>query len=105
MSENTATVGRNAPCQCGSGKKFKHCHYGQGQAATAQERADKSGALAIGAAIAVVVGVVVGFAVDVTTGVGVGGGVLAGVAGWIIFRDPPPPKAGGGDAAAINFGV
>jgi preprotein translocase subunit SecA len=19
-------VGRNAPCPCGSGKKFKHCH-------------------------------------------------------------------------------
>jgi len=20
-------VGRNEPCPCGSGKKFKHCHY------------------------------------------------------------------------------
>ena len=23
---NTQKVGRNAPCTCGSGKKFKHCH-------------------------------------------------------------------------------
>jgi len=20
-------IGRNAPCPCGSGKKYKHCHY------------------------------------------------------------------------------
>lgn len=24
-------VGRNEPCPCGSGKKFKHCHYRRGQ--------------------------------------------------------------------------
>ena len=23
---STKTVGRNQPCPCGSGKKFKHCH-------------------------------------------------------------------------------
>jgi preprotein translocase subunit SecA len=27
-------VSRNAPCPCGSGKKFKYCH-GQAEAATA----------------------------------------------------------------------
>ena len=25
-SLNWGKVGRNAPCPCGSGKKFKHCH-------------------------------------------------------------------------------
>ena len=25
-SENWGKVGRNAPCPCGSGKKYKHCH-------------------------------------------------------------------------------
>ena len=25
-------VGRNDPCPCGSGKKFKHCHYREIQA-------------------------------------------------------------------------
>jgi preprotein translocase subunit SecA len=28
-----AKVGRNDPCPCGSGKKFKHCHGGQGNEA------------------------------------------------------------------------
>ena len=25
-SQEFANVGRNDPCPCGSGKKFKHCH-------------------------------------------------------------------------------
>ncbi|MEO7938530.1 MAG: SEC-C metal-binding domain-containing protein [Burkholderiaceae bacterium] len=25
---NPRKVGRNEPCPCGSGKKFKHCHGG-----------------------------------------------------------------------------
>jgi uncharacterized protein YecA (UPF0149 family) len=27
---SAAKVGRNDPCPCGSGKKFKHCHSGAG---------------------------------------------------------------------------
>lgn len=26
MTKENTTPGRNAPCPCGSGKKFKHCH-------------------------------------------------------------------------------
>ncbi|MGC5198505.1 SEC-C metal-binding domain-containing protein, partial [Aphanothece microscopica] len=26
LPENWADTGRNDPCPCGSGKKFKHCH-------------------------------------------------------------------------------
>jgi uncharacterized protein len=26
LAEERATLGRNDPCPCGSGKKFKHCH-------------------------------------------------------------------------------
>jgi preprotein translocase subunit SecA len=26
MVRSSAKVGRNAPCPCGSGKKYKHCH-------------------------------------------------------------------------------
>ncbi|MBK8050367.1 MAG: SPASM domain-containing protein [Anaerolineales bacterium] len=26
LKQATATVGRNDPCPCGSGKKYKHCH-------------------------------------------------------------------------------
>jgi preprotein translocase subunit SecA len=31
-------VGRNDPCWCGSGKKYKHCHYREDQAAAEAER-------------------------------------------------------------------
>ncbi|MBC7802251.1 MAG: SEC-C domain-containing protein, partial [Candidatus Parcubacteria bacterium] len=26
VSRTSPKVGRNEPCPCGSGKKFKHCH-------------------------------------------------------------------------------
>jgi uncharacterized protein YecA (UPF0149 family) len=28
-------LGRNDPCWCGSGKKYKHCHYRQDRASNA----------------------------------------------------------------------
>jgi hypothetical protein len=31
--------GRNEPCYCGSGKKYKHCHLPQDEAAAAEARA------------------------------------------------------------------
>lgn len=27
LARDPARVGRNEPCPCGSGKKFKHCHF------------------------------------------------------------------------------
>ncbi|MGC4007286.1 MAG: SEC-C metal-binding domain-containing protein [Pirellulales bacterium] len=32
MRNNAPKVGRNDPCPCGSGKKFKHCHGKPGMA-------------------------------------------------------------------------
>jgi hypothetical protein len=33
VPQRSATkVGRNEPCPCGSGKKYKDCHYAEGQA-------------------------------------------------------------------------
>ena len=32
-----AKVGRNDPCPCGSGKKFKHCHFEEVEAASVAE--------------------------------------------------------------------
>jgi len=29
-------LGRNDPCHCGSGRKYKHCHYNDDRAAEAQ---------------------------------------------------------------------
>lgn len=42
----SASFGRNEKCPCGSGKKFKHCHYGiassvRGLTATAVKRPEK----------------------------------------------------------------
>ena len=37
-----AALGRNDPCHCGSGKKYKQCHLGQDEAQAREERA-KSG--------------------------------------------------------------
>jgi hypothetical protein len=39
MSASTSKPGRNDPCYCGSGKKYKHCHLAQDEAAAAAERA------------------------------------------------------------------
>ncbi len=30
-------LGRNDPCHCGSGRKYKHCHYEADRAAEAEE--------------------------------------------------------------------
>lgn len=30
-------LGRNDPCHCGSGRKYKHCHYEEDRAAEAKE--------------------------------------------------------------------
>ena len=35
---NPGKVGRNEPCPCGSGKKYKHCHGGSGPAAPLPEK-------------------------------------------------------------------
>ena len=35
----TATLGRNDPCHCGSGKKYKSCHLGKDEAKAREARA------------------------------------------------------------------
>ena len=39
MAVSEKTVGRNAPCPCGSGKKYKHCHLAADEAAEAERHA------------------------------------------------------------------
>ena len=107
MAVNTDDVGRNDPCPCGSGKKYKHCHLGQEEegisAGSSAVESDSrvSTALAVAGAI---LGVVLGVTQGVDVGLGVGGGIVLAVGAWVIFRNPPPPRAGGSDPAAINFG-
>jgi uncharacterized protein YchJ len=37
LRRDTPKVGRNDPCPCGSGKKYKHCHGRAGGAATTRK--------------------------------------------------------------------
>jgi hypothetical protein len=94
------TVGRNDPCPCGSGKKFKHCCIGKPPPEVRRR-------FMIAPLLVLVAGGGAGIYAGVTRSVGLGAAFIA--AGLIlavlvhVFRDPPPP-AGKGDAAAINFG-
>jgi hypothetical protein len=38
MKDKIPHVGRNEPCPCGSGKKFKHCHLRQAGKASPGQR-------------------------------------------------------------------
>ena len=91
---------RNAPCPCGSGKKYKHCHL---DADVSQAVHWRSGPLA-----AAVIGIVAGAVLWVTMSAAIGGPVIAGAIilpiAWTTFTDPPPPKANADDSAALKFG-
>ncbi|HET8647712.1 MAG TPA: SEC-C metal-binding domain-containing protein [Vicinamibacteria bacterium] len=39
-----ATIGRNDPCHCGSGKKYKQCHLDADEVALREARAKEAGA-------------------------------------------------------------
>jgi hypothetical protein len=39
-----AALGRNDPCHCGSGRKYKQCHLGQDEAAAREARAQSGAA-------------------------------------------------------------
>ena len=100
MTPATAQVGRNAPCPCGSGRKFKQCCLGK-----TEELQPRSMVVpGIVAGLGGVAGIVVGM------GKGVAGGLAVAVFGLLIaggialFRNLPPPGSGGNSPGAINFG-
>ncbi len=43
---NHMKLGRNEPCHCGSGKKYKHCHYEEDRKAESKRLADEAAARA-----------------------------------------------------------
>jgi hypothetical protein len=95
-----APVARNAPCPCGSGQKYKHCHL--------QKPVDvKSPGLLVPlllALTAVVAGVFVGFQRSVGAGISVAAGACILIAVIWFLRSPPPPTNTKNDPGAINFG-
>lgn len=100
-------VKRNDPCPCGSGKKFKHCHFGEDFGEEGEVAPRPSPLLpAVLLTIALVVAVAVGWS-EGSAGAGVTV-LLAGlllVGGIIVLRKPPPSNpSGGGDPSSLNFG-
>jgi len=101
MAKNTP--GRNEPCPCGSGKKYKHCHLGKEMAEI--EGAPKRNIVAlILVLLCIGAGVAVGMSSGLETGFAVGGGSLMLVGIYLVIRKPPPPNANSGDPAGLNFG-
>ena len=107
-------VGRNDPCPCGSGKKYKRCHWeedqqnrvtrGGGGGVTGGEPRSSNLILWSAAGIAVMAGVVLTVLGHFDWGVGVGVGGLILIAAYATIRNPPPPNKDSGDPSGINFG-
>ena len=111
--EARSTHGRNEPCHCGSGKKYKNCHMREDQALARQGKPTTEDedyvppSKTVPAAIAGV-GVLVAVGAGVMYGLEAGGlfaiiGALV-LGGYYIFRNPPPPRSDGGDPSGLNFG-
>lgn len=97
------TISRNAPCPCGSGKKYKQCCLGKSPAAMGGGARTLPLVLALVALAGVGAGVAVGLRSGLSTGVSVGAGTLILIGLFWLLRDPPPP-GGNKDPGAINFG-
>lgn len=97
-------ISRNAPCPCGSGKKYKHCHLGTPDDPTS----GKGRGRRLAPLLVVLVGLVTGGYLILEKGIGMGLAVGAAsilVAGLVaILGNPPPPAGGSRDPGAINFG-
>ena len=93
------SVPRNAPCPCGSGKKYKNCHMGK----TVEVKSPSFLVPVILAILGVVVAVYLSLEKGVGLGLSIGAGWLIILGLFVLLRDPPPPGKGG-DPGAINFG-
>jgi len=97
-------IGRNDPCPCGSGKKYKQCHIGKPLTEDG-EPAKKDYRLVMALAV---VAVIVAVAVMVLKDVGAGVIVLIveamGIGGYVVLADHPERDPNAKDPGSINFG-
>lgn len=93
------SVPRNAPCPCGSGKKYKHCHLDK----PVEVKSPRVIVPLIFAIVGVLVAVYLTMNNGLALGLSIGAGWLIVVGLFALLRDPPPPGKGG-DPGAINFG-
>ena len=97
---------RNAPCPCGSGKKYKHCHLasdldGPG---TPHAKPDHSKAIAVIATIGLVASAGATYVEDLGLGLTVAAASVILGWGFITFSNPPPRKPESGNPAGLDFG-
>jgi len=112
-----AKIGRNAPCPCGSGQKYKNCHLGlandpartaSAEAATPAPLTERPGwtqaiPWVIGCA-GTALAVWAFTSASTTAGLSAIAATALVICGWYIFGNPPPPKDDAGDPAGLNFG-
>ena len=97
-----ADISRNAPCPCGSGKKYKNCHLGKEAELSPQSKSRPIALILLTLVVLGVAGLVfMSKGAKAGAAVGAGGLMIVGIAAVIL--KPPPPGAGG-DPGAINFG-
>jgi len=98
----SAQVGRNDPCPCGSGKKYKRCCLGSEEDAAAASGSTR------GALVVAIIGLVLAGAAIPIMGAEVAliiGVVMLMLAGAVyIFSNMPPPNKDSGSPGGINFG-
>ena len=107
-------IGRNDPCPCGSGKKYKHCHLGSTleedvptDAGSAQADSMANWKARVPLILGVLGGVAGGFffySQGLQPAISVWAGTLLFVGGWVLFNNPPPSNPNSGDPAGLNFG-
>ena len=105
----SSKVGRNDPCPCGSGKKYKNCHLGRplpvdGVEIEPEEAGTALATKMIPGLVATLVLGGIGAALRGSEGlmVGVAIGTFVGI-GWALMQNPPPPSDNTG-GSNINFG-
>ena len=105
----SSKIGRNDPCPCGSGKKYKNCHLGRalpvdGIEVEPEDAGAATATKMIPGLVATLVLGGVGAALKGSEGLMVGAaiGAFVGV-GWALMQNPPPPSDNTG-GSNINFG-
>ena len=97
-------IGRNDPCPCGSGKKYKQCHIGQriGEDG-APAKADMRLPLLL-SVVALIIAVAVMVLKDPGSGAIVAIVEAMGIGGYVVLRKHPDRDPNSKDPGGINFG-
>ena len=97
---STGSTGRNDPCPCGSGKKYKRCCLKTGS----PEKAKRSRRLFVAVVVVLALAVLGVIFVSENAGLLIGALGLGVIGLWQWLSAQPPAAGSGSDPGAINFG-